>query len=245
MSSLQMFQFNSASLAETRMITVYLPPAYRTGARYPVIFCADGQAVPEFSRRLNEAIERESVPSVILIGVHSSDQYRAKEYIDGADEERFQAHERFFTDEIYRWAFAKFNPCASRESCAIFGFSNGAAFALSMGVRHREKYGVVIAFSTAGGADRVAASEYSSRPIARHYLSAGTREKPFNKTTANIAKLLTKHGVDNLRTERCAGHELEFWASELPLAIRWSFPLAEVGWFTRVRDSLRGWTRTK
>ena len=119
MSSLQLFQFNSASLAETRIITVYLPPAYRTGARYPVIFCADGQAVPEFSHRLNEAIERESVPSVILIGVHSSDQYRAKEYIDGADEERFQAHERFFTDEIYRWAFAKFNLCASRERSSL------------------------------------------------------------------------------------------------------------------------------
>ena len=245
MSSLLDFHIYSASLAETRTITIYLPPGYRIGTRYPVVFCADGQAVPEFFHHLNDAIEQHGVPPVILVGVHSSDHYRAKEYIDGADEERFKAHEHFFTDEIYHWVSARFNICISRESCAILGFSNGAAFALSMGVRHREKYGVVIAFSIAGGADRVAASEYTSRPIARHYLSAGTREKPLNKTTAVISRLLTKHGVDNVRTERYAGHDLGFWASELPHAIRWSFPLAEVGWFTRVRDSLRGWTRKK
>lgn len=221
------FQFESASLGETRTVTVFLPPGHRPRIKYPAVFCADGQAVHGFSRRLNHAIEQERVPPVILVGVHSSDRFRAKEYIDGADHRRFEAHERFFTDEIYRWAIEEFNLSVARQSCGVFGFSNGGAFALSMGVRHRDKYGVVIAFSIAGGPDRVEESEYARRPVARYYLSAGTSEKPFYKTACAVAKLLAKHGVEHLSTEQCAGHDFSFWDSELPEAICWAFPNPE------------------
>ena len=178
------------------------------------------------------------MPPVILVGVHSSEQYRAEEYIDGADQFRFEAHERFFTDEVYRWANAEFSLSTSRQSCAVFGFSNGGAFALSIGVRHRERYGVVIAFSIAGGADRVAESEYARRPVAKYYLSAGTRERPFCKTARGLAKILSRHNVEHVHTEQCAGHEFSFWESEFPKAIRWSFPKNDSGWFERVRSFL-------
>jgi enterochelin esterase-like enzyme len=223
MASVRDFRIESESLVENRMTTVFLPPGYRRRIKYPVLFCADGQAVHCFSHRLCQTIEREGVPPVILIGVHSSERYRAKEYIHGVDDRRFEAHERFFTDEVYRWTTAKFDLSIVRESCGVFGFSNGGAFALSMGARHREKYGVVIAFSIAGGPDRVQESEYARRPIAKYYLSAGTREKPFCRTGRAVAKLLAKHSVDHVSTERCAGHDFGFWDFELPAAIRWSF----------------------
>jgi predicted esterase len=156
--------------------------------------------------------------------VHSSDRYRAKEYIVETDNQRFEAHERFFTDEVYRWAIDEFSLSPTFQSCGVFGFSNGGAFALSMGIRHRDKYGVVIAFSIAGGPDRIDESEYARRPIAKHYLSAGTREKPICRTGRAIAKLLAKHGVEHVSTERCAGHDFTMWESELPESIRWSFP---------------------
>jgi len=174
--------------------------------------------------RICHAIERDGLAPVILIGVHSSERYRPKEYVLGVDDQRFEAHERFFTSEVYRWAISEFNPSIARQSCGVFGFSNGGPFALSMGVRHREKYGVVIAFSIAGGPDRVEESEYARRPIAKYYISAGTREKPFCGTGRAIAKLLEKHGVDHISTERCAGHDFSSWDSELIEAIRWSFP---------------------
>jgi enterochelin esterase-like enzyme len=223
MSLVRDFQIESASLGETRMVTVFLPRHPPT-RECPVVFCADGQAVHSFSPRLDLAIERESVPGVVLVGVHSSDRYRPKEYLDGVDHRRFLAHERFFADEVYRWAIAEFDLSAARQACGVFGFSNGAAFALSMGARHRDKYGVVIAFSISGGPDRVAESEYARRPIARYYLSAGTREKPFCKTARAVARRLANHGIEHVSTERSAGHDFRFWNSELPGAIRWAFP---------------------
>jgi enterochelin esterase-like enzyme len=223
MASVRDIEIGSQSLAEDRMVTVFLPTGYRRRAKYPILFCADGQAVHGFFHRLSHAIEREGVPPVILVGVHSSERHRAKEYIHGADDQCFEAHERFFTDEVYRWAIAQFNPSIERRSCGVFGFSNGGAFVLSMGARHRDKYGVVIAFSIAGGPHRVEESEYARRPIAKYYISAGTKEKRFYRTGRAIAEMLKKHGVDCVSTERSAGHDFDFWINELPEAIRWAF----------------------
>jgi enterochelin esterase-like enzyme len=218
------FSFTSSALAERRGVTVFLPPGHRSRLQYPVLFCADGQAVHGFADRLAQEIDGGRAPPIILIGVHSVEEHRAREYVLGVDAQRFEAHEHYFADEIRRWARSEFALLPGRHSCGVFGFSNGGTFALAMGIRHRDQYGVVIAFSIAGGADRIEAAEYARRPSPRFYLSAGTREKPFRDTGRAIAKLLSKHGVENVSTERCAGHEFGFWNSELPVAIRWSYP---------------------
>jgi enterochelin esterase-like enzyme len=218
------YPLESPSLQETRMVTVFLPDGYRPTSGYPVVFCADGQAVYGFSGLLSHAIQRQETPPVVLIGVHSDPAYRAREYLDGVNAERFRAHERFFTEEVYLWALSEFHFSLDRLRCAVFGFSNGGAFALSMGVRHREKYGVVIAFSIAGGPRRVRESEYARRPIARYYLSAGTREIPFLNTVRAVARLLETHGVEHIITQREARHDFSFWNSELCEAVSWAFP---------------------
>jgi enterochelin esterase-like enzyme len=218
------YRLTSPSLRETRMVTVFLASQDRPMAECPVVFCADGQAVRAFSGRLSHAIRQQDAPPVVLVGVHSHQVCRAKEYLDGMDAERFQAHEQFFADEVYRWAITKLGISLDRSQCGVFGFSHGGSFALSMGMRHREKYGVVIAFSIAGGLHHVQASEYAHRPIAKYYLSAGTREKPLLKSVRAVARLLKKHGVEHIVTERQAGHGFDFWKSELCAAIAWAFP---------------------
>jgi enterochelin esterase-like enzyme len=228
------YPLESPSLQETRMITVFLPDQYRPTAGLPVLFCADGQAVPWFSGPLSYAIQRQEAPPVILIGVHSDPAYRAREYLDGMDAERFSAHERFFAEEVYLWAVSEFHLSLDRSRCGVFGFSNGGGFALTMGVRHREKYGVVIAFSIAGDPRRVRESEYTRRPIARYYLSAGTREIPFLKTVRAVARLLEKHGVEHILTQREAGHDFHFWNSELCEAVSWAFARDKSTWLTRI-----------
>ena len=234
------YPLESPSLQETRMVTVFLPDQYRPTAGLPVVFCADGQAVHAFSGRLSHAIQRQGAPPVILIGVHSDPAYRAREYLDGVDAERFQAHERFFAEEVYLWAVSEFRLSLDRLRCGVFGFSNGGGFALSMGVRHREKYGVVIAFSIAGDPRRVRESDYTRRPIARYYLSAGTREIPFLKTTRAVARLLEKHGVEHILTQREAGHDFHFWNSELCEAVSWAFPRDKTNWCIRIRNAWLG-----
>ncbi len=232
------FTLRSEALDELRKVSVFLPPRFRRGATYPVLFCADGQAIQGFSHRLARTMEQDDIPPSILIGAHSSDEYRVEEYIDGVDDLRFEAHERFFVSELSDWSRARLALTLARDSCGVFGFSNGAALALSLAVRHREQYGVAIAFSIAGGPHRVEESQYAHRPIAKYYLASGTREKPFCRTGRAIAEILDKHGVEHALSERCAGHDFDFWDSELPEAIRWSFPRPEANWLSRLSTFL-------
>lgn len=221
----QHYQLQSDCLDERRGISVFFPPGIARRANYPILYCADGQLVPRFARRLNLAMKQRAVAPVVLVGVHSSTQHRSREYIDGANEQIFLAHERFFTDEVQRWAAAELSVSSPRASCGVFGVSNGGAFALSIAARHPETYGVVIAFSVAGGPDRVPPSAYCQQPNARYYLAAGTREKPFCRTVRAVANQLKKHGIDVACSERsAAGHKFSFWDSELVEALQWAFP---------------------
>jgi predicted alpha/beta superfamily hydrolase len=52
------FTIASDYLVERRTVTVFLPAGYDRNAKYPVLFCADGQAVHDFSHTLTRAIER-------------------------------------------------------------------------------------------------------------------------------------------------------------------------------------------
>jgi enterochelin esterase-like enzyme len=189
----------------------------------PVVFCADGQAVGGLSANVAAEIEAGSIPPIALIGVDSCSEKRAQEYICGVNKAAFEAHERFFVEEVPQWLDAELGISPVREACGVFGFSNGGAFAVSMGVRHREKFGVVIAFSVPPGPERTAGSAFAAKPLPRYYLAAGTKEGGFRKTTRAIAKTLERLGVTHVYYQREAGHDFSFWAAELPQAIRWAF----------------------
>jgi len=205
------------------MVSVFRPFVDRDIGDCPVIFCADGQAVPGFAPELLAAIRAGEVPPVVLIGVHSHPVWRAREYLDHLDTERFADHEQFFVAEVSAWGRDRLKLNLERAKCAVFGFSNGGALALSLGAKYRDRFGAVIAFSIAGGPHRVPANEYNCRPIPKYYLSAGTREKPFLKTVRTLGKILGQHGVEYCQTERCAGHDFAFWNAEFRLAIGWAF----------------------
>jgi enterochelin esterase-like enzyme len=175
------------------------------------------------------AIQCQRVVPVVLAGVHSEASQRAQEYLLGVDQERFEAHERFFTSEVPKWLRNQFGISVDRESSGVFGFSNGAAFALTMGIRQRERYGTVIAFSVPRTAKPISGSDYSAPPVPRCYLASGRREVGIRKNTLAIFDTLRKHGVDCVYRERDASHDFDFWAEELPRALDWAFDVDRSG----------------
>lgn len=242
MVNIQSISFRSNSLRETRGLTIFLPKDYRPGRSIPVVFCADGQAVGGMSTNVVSAVEGGFIPPIVLIGVHSSSNNRAQEYVVGVNKTVFEAHERFFVEEVPQWLEAELGISPERQTCGVFGFSNGGTFAVSMGVRHRDKFGVVIAFSVAPGPERTAGSEFAATPVPRYYLAAGTREGGFRKTTRAIARTLGRHGVTCVYQEREAGHDFSFWATEFPQAIRWAFRGGLAERLTEITKRL--WRRT-
>jgi predicted esterase len=225
---------DSAHLGEPRGLTVYLPPGHEPTQRCPVVYAADGESMDGLAAILDPQIVEGGVPAVIVVGVHSATyagsaepydtahDVRAQEYLLGENPERFEAHERFFVHEVSAWAEKTVGASTKREGRAVFGYSNGGAFAVSMGVRHAEHYGAVIAFSLGEGLRGWGTPEWSADDAPRHYLLAGTLE-PLRGPTARWAARLSRLGVEHVHRERICGHDMVMWEEAFPGAVAWAF----------------------
>lgn len=220
---LREFTIESPSLADTRRVSVYIPPNSWGCDDLPVVFCADGQSLVGFTQRLEQEIQSGRTPKSLLIGVHSRLNVRNREYVPGLDKTYFEAHEHFFTDEVFRWTQAEFGIGINRANCGVFGYSLGGVFALTVGLRHRTKYGAVIAFSLAGVSRCLDGLDSFEAPLPKCYLACGMRERPVRKATRAIAATLQKRDVETVCVDRPAAHDFSLWESELPEALRWSF----------------------
>ncbi len=231
MSGSTLPQFHEAELAfgesaATRRISVFLPPRFdREAGKYPVVFCSDGGSVPGFGMRLTRAMREQQIPATILVGVHNAPDARAEEYLPGVDPQRFDAHADFFAIKVVNWARTELGLPTDPQSTAVFGVSNGGAFAVAMGLLHPGTFGRVIAFSVSKSVTSPKLSGLPTSLLPMFYLSAGNdgREKAFCRHTAALARLMQRHQIDCTYAAREGGHEFEFWQSELPAALNWAF----------------------
>ena len=197
-----------------RQVTVYVPP----DPPQAVVFAGDGQGVP----RWGGALEAASVPSTMIVGVHglADETLRLQEYSPVFDPERFAAHERFFVEDVRRWARSRFGVALPAERTAVFGVSAGGELALALGLRHPDVYGAV--FSGSPGAGYKPAGVLPDR-IPRTYLVAGTLEPFFLSNATRWAAALRDAGADVVMSERVASHGDALWRAEFPLMVAWAF----------------------
>ena len=128
-----------------RQVTVYVPP----DPPEAVVFAGDGQGISQWGGFLEAA----DVPSTMIVGVHglADEMPRLQEYSPVFDAERFAAHERFFVEDVRRWARSRFGVALPAERTAVFGVSAGGELALALGLRHPDVYGAVFSGSPGGG----------------------------------------------------------------------------------------------
>jgi hypothetical protein len=112
-----------------RQVTVYVPP----DPPEAVVFAGDGQGISQWGQFLEAA----DVPSTMIVGVHglTDEMLRLQEYSPVFDTERFAAHERFFVEDVGRWARSRFGVALPTERTAVFGVSAGGGRARARGVR--------------------------------------------------------------------------------------------------------------
>jgi enterochelin esterase-like enzyme len=197
-----------------RQVTVYVP-ADRPEA---VVFAGDGELISQWGGDLEVA----DVPPTIIVGVHrlADETLRLHEYSPGFDPERFRAHERFFGEDVGRWARSRFGVALPAERTAVCGVSAGGELALAMGLRHPDVYGTVLCASPGGGY-RPPAAMPSSPP--RTYLVAGTQEPFFLQNATRWADALRDAGADVVLNERAGSHGEALWREEFPLMVAWAF----------------------
>ena len=196
-----------------RLVTAYVPPAPPEA----IVFAGDGQLIASWGGVLEAA----DLPPTMIIGAHRLDDetLRLHDYSPGEstaafafDPERFAAHEKFFVEDVRRWAQSRFDIALPADRTAVFGVSASGELALAMGLRHPDIYGAVFC-----------ASPGATSSLPRAYLVAGTQEPFFLENATRWADALRDAGVDVVMTERVGSHGNAFWKEEFPLMVAWAF----------------------
>ena len=216
----------SDALGEPRKVTVYKPPGHSPAEKLPVVYATDGAMFAPYARRLDAAIEAEMSPRVVVVAAHGGPvdhrgNIRALEYLPQFDPARFDRHQRFFVDELARWATDELGVSNERAERAVFGCSDGGGHALATAQAHSDRFGHVFAYSTGMPPEPYDRWDPDTAPMA--HLCAGTLEGPFHLATEAWAGWLSILGVEHHWTERVCGHDLIQWIEELPRAITRAF----------------------
>jgi enterochelin esterase-like enzyme len=234
----KMLDLESKILGETRKVKIYVPPGHDRSRSYPVIYAADGMTNADV---LEPLIVAGKVRPLIVVGVlngsYQGDRakpydikqdLRAREYLPEVDADRFAKHEKFFSEEVRAWAETELGASRRREDRAVQGVSNGARFAVEMGIRHPELFGHVFGFSVASSSsssDLVASARLPLEPdkLPRFHLAAGTWESGFHKLTSSLADNLKKLKVPVQFNSRVSGHDDAMWRQELVAGVLAAF----------------------
>ena len=218
---LRTVELDSAALGERRRLHVYLPPGHDRRNPVGVLYATDGRVSAELIEPL---ILAGRIPPIVSVGVPFGEDRgadrRAQEYLPGFHPEHFEAHRRFFVEEVSAWAEVELGVAAGRKFGSVFGVSNGAAFAAAMGVRHPEYFGTVIAFSLAITG---ATPTWEPGEAPRHYLCAGSLEEGFDRGTRHWAQIAEAAGAEVVHRSWVSGHDPVMWDGELPRALEWTY----------------------
>lgn len=212
----------SDSLGEPRRVTVYRPPGHTAGADMPVLYATDGNMFAPYARRLDAAIQAGICPPVVVVAAASAGfdpmrgNLRAAEYLPGFDDRVYDAHQRFFVDELPAWAEAELGVPSDRARRGVWGCSDGGGHAAMVARLFPDRYGHAFVYSTGMPPDM---SHVWTDDHPFMHLCAGTLEGPFHQATEAWAGYLMLTDAAYHFTERVAGHDLVQWAEELPHAL--------------------------
>ncbi len=218
--SYKIYTLSSSNLGEDREVEVYVPP--HTEATIPVVVMADGDSTESFAKVSEPLILSKKVAPFAIVGVHhgeykgASDKYefekdfRAREYLKVMDPERFGLHLKFVCDEVLPWAREKFHLSSRREDTAVFGFSNGGAFAMSAALDAPEVFGTSMPSSVAAFDPKALAEVADKGKNTRFYFVAGKLEV-FMNNTQNAVKILKEKAAQCTFDSYVSGHESNMW----------------------------------
>ena len=185
-----------------------------------LIYTGDGQLVESWA----ETLEKANILNVVIIGTYrlEDEMQRLHEYSPVFDAARFEAHEKFFTQDIPEWMATSGKQTFSRERTWVFGVSAGGELALAMGLRHPELYSTILCASPGAGYKPEMLDEMP-KPLPRAYFVGGTEEEFFYDNAKRWADALKAAGGDVVIEKREGGHGGEFWKQEFPKMVAWAF----------------------
>ncbi len=211
----------SIHLKEQRKLTLYLPREFNEST--PIIYMTDGQSVSAYGKYVDELIDAGFIEPVILVGIHSSSTNRYKEYVEGGDDVIFQAHQKFFYEEVMKDVEKEIGLKNARRF--IYGYSNGAAFCMHAGLNHPELFKEVIAFSTADYiSEFIGPIDFKYEQYPRFHMGAGRFEEHILEDNLKFVQKMKANKIDVDFMEFVSGHDFNVWVYEFMEYLRSAFP---------------------
>jgi phospholipase/carboxylesterase len=199
-------------LGAARDSYLYVPPTYRAARPAPLVLLLHG-AGGHARKGLDLLRSLADAAGLILLAPASRD--RTWDLLVG----RRYGPDLALIDRALEQTFSRY--AVAPERVAIGGFSDGASYALSLGITNGDLFTHVIAFSPGF----MAPGGQSGSP--RIFVSHGTRDAvlPIDRCSRRIVPQLQRAGYEVLYREFDAGH-----------TISPDVALEAVGWFTRAKQ---------
>ena len=223
---------------------VWLPPGYRQGERYPIVYEGDGGSHGPGSL-LSEQIRKGLLPPVIVVGVddcpakNPRPMCRAENYLDRpglpmASPEHYAAHEQFLITKVIPRIESQFGKPRDVSMRAIAGASNSAVWAASMALRHPDLFGRAIVMSPG----MPPGTPVGDKPAAHFVVSAGELERGFAVAGRCIASAVLKQGGKASFVTYPAGHSRWMWHAQFVAAVTdWLAPQGAQPAFAPLSDA--------
>lgn len=202
----------SKYLDESRRLSIYYPPKYDINV--PVFYLTDGSIIDEYAKYVDALISSKIIKPIILIGVHSSKEHRYEEYVEGFENNSyFIKHKDFFIKEVLKSVEQEIeNWCGKRY---IYGFSNGAAFCMYMGINHPDLFKEVISFSTADYISEFNKPiEFNFKKYPKFYMGAGKFEESIYNDNKKFSSKMQNQNINVQFKTFISGHDFNVWRYE-------------------------------
>lgn len=254
---LEIFDFASPSLKNTRKLRVWLPPGYKDAAnaerRYPVLYMNDGQNVFDAStcfsgvewgadETATALINAGKIPPMLIVGIDNNGPERPAEYNppftqwEGRDN-RGDEYLAFVTDEVVPEIARRYRVLNEPRHRAIGGSSFGGNQALYSAIQARGFFGAILVESPAlwigNGRLMETLKAYSGKVAVwpqRVYIAQGTKEYGREADDLRLVQFTKELG------EAIGGSGLD--ASRLKVIIEPEAPHHERAWAKRLPEAM-------
>ena len=202
----------SEHLGESRKISIYYP--HHFDQNVPIFYMTDGTIINDYAKYIDTLISARLIKPLILIGVHSSEDHRYEEYVEGNnDNSYFIKHRDFFFDEVIKSLEKDIeNWCGKRY---LYGFSNGGAFCMNIGINYPNLFEEIIAFSTADYiSEFLRPIEFNFVHYPKFYMGAGKYENLLFKNNTNFYSKMKSQNINVQFKTFISGHDHNVWRYE-------------------------------
>jgi enterochelin esterase-like enzyme len=183
------------------------------------IFMTDGQ----MSGHLTEALSQAAASMrkrFILVGLDSDQQIRSQEYLSNHEDPRYRIHEKVFRQVLPTLTSELYAAAITRQNTILLGFSNGASYVLSLGLRHPTEFNQLVLFSPARDSNHLDLIKAAQDRLLV-FIAVGDQpsNRIFEKYSKSIAKSLKVRGNQVSLESQPFGHSVEHVIDVLPHAL--------------------------